>query len=892
MKKHIYILLTFMIFSISSAAQSPYIDSLKVAYHNTEGEDRVMNLLQLSLNLMKIEPDKAVKYIEEGRSYVLNNSEFNAVDKSYNLARFLSIEVQLELVHKNLDKSFQKAKEILVIAEQIKDDRKPEILAKGYRGIGDVYLYQFVFNEAITNYKLAEEALINSNQANKAAGIQAQLSQIYLRQKDFNKSLLFINKALENTDKVEGKNSPIYGYYTFMKMHLLNRMEDFKAVLEIGTPEFIAQAERLGPINYGGTIAHTASAYAALGNEKEANKLLKKLSSLEQKYKIDELTNQYLYVKYQSNFFLTNYKEALADLVVYNLNEDSIRVAQNEKKLLELQTKYESDLKESKIATLEQKAVYNQKIMLFGGGIFSLFLLSTFLFFKNISQKRKNNQKLAAKEKELIESKERLFTNITHEIKTPLSLIISPLKELQSKQQSPEEEYKVNLALNNSQKLLKLVNQILDWHSLEANLTQINPIIGQPKQVIKQTVQLFSSAASEKQINIEMEGIEEEIYLKLDFDKFEKILSNLISNAIKYTPATKKIKIHSAIENNKLVVSISDTGQGISAQQQNQIFQRFNRSDKVLDKEGNGIGLAIVKELTNLMQGDVSLRSQVNKGTTVKITLPFEAVNSPLSSPVKEDETQQTIFIIEDNFQLRNYIVHSLSKHFKIESFSSAEAALERLKEEHPDILLSDVMLPGIDGIEFCQKVKSDENTAHLPLILLTAKPSENNKLIALKQGADVWMNKPFEISELQTQINNLLQSRKKTQEKYSKDIRISFEQNEIKLDNSFLEKVLNSILYNISEEALNVEYLAKQLNISRFQLAKKIKSLTNKTAVQFIRETRIEKARILLLDNEKDISEIAYAVGFKDPNYFSSCFKNYIGTSPSEWRKTNAVSS
>jgi len=560
---------------------------------------------------------------------------------------------------------------------------------------------------------------------------------------------------------------------------------------------------------------------------------------------------------------------------------------------MDLQSKYDTQSKDFQIQNLESEARHNRNLIGFGTGFILLLFLSGFLWLRNISQKKNTAEALAAKELEVMETKERLFTNITHELRTPLSLIINPLREIESQQTNDNLKSKARLALNNSQQLKNLVDQILDWHSLDSKMLKNTLYVGEVNQLLQQTLDRFKSEAAAKQIKLIGEFLNEEINGLLDFDKFEKIANNLISNAIKYSPKGKSVHVKALLENDQLHFNITDQGPGIPIDKQKEIFNRYERGDSVNGINGSGLGLAIVKDLVDLMEGTVSLKSNGITGSMISVIIPFEKIENSKNKKRSKalvtphtDADKPVLFLVEDNLELQKYVSSELASKYQVERFLTAEAAEKALEKNLPDIIVLDVMLPGMDGIAFCEKLKTDTKTNHIPILILTAKPVTPTKIEALKVGVDIWMSKPFEFSQLQLQLRNLLESRKILQQKYNHQISFGLDQNHIKVEDDFLQKLTNFILENISNEQLTVDNLVKSSGMNRSSMSKKLKAMTNKTSVQFIKTIRLEKAKSLLLKKGKNVSEVAFEVGFKDPNYFSSSFKDHFGFPPSDVKR------
>ncbi len=501
---------------------------------------------------------------------------------------------------------------------------------------------------------------------------------------------------------------------------------------------------------------------------------------------------------------------------------------------------------------------------------------------------------------ELDQLKLRLFTDISHELKTPLTLISLPLQKLLD-QSAKKDKFRENLELiyNNVQRLTNLVNQVVDFRRLEAGKIQLETSPGDIVLQLRNMASYYAPLAHEKNIRFEFHCQLQEFWASYDADKLEKIVVNLLSNAFKFTPENEKVELQFDADQLAGIVhiSVSDSGPGIPEEMQQNIFDRFYRlrNEKLSRIPGSGIGLSLVKELVALHKGTIEVQSDGIHGTSFQVSLPVVSVEKTKIPEFQEKEPalnkipsgeKTTVLLIEDEEAMLRFISGELAQYFEVAAFGSVEKAYEWLNSEMPDLIISDVMLPGMTGTEFCQKLKSNPQTSHLPVILLTARDSEDDKIKGLGTGADDYITKPFRMNELVARCFNLIENRKRLKAKFADQEELeakTFTQNSS--DHQFLEKAILLVHENLDNPEFDVPQFCQEMHISKTLLYSKLKTLTGQSATEFVRNIRLKEARKLLLNNrqQQTIAEISYLVGFNDPLYFSRCFKKYFGVPPSE---------
>ncbi|MBK8967264.1 MAG: response regulator [Lewinellaceae bacterium] len=523
--------------------------------------------------------------------------------------------------------------------------------------------------------------------------------------------------------------------------------------------------------------------------------------------------------------------------------------------------------------------------------------------------------------KELDQFKNRLYANITHEFRTPLTVILGITDQL-AQRAGFQEDTGLGLIRRNSRNLLTLINQMLDLSKLEARQLPVNLVQGNVEHFIRYVAESFHSLATEKGIQLRLRSSSDSIIMDYDPGKLQQIISNLLSNAIKFTPGGGTVEVlldvdaEEARESEspqRLVVAVRDTGIGIPPEQLPYIFDRFYQADNssTRKREGTGIGLALTRELVRLFEGIITAASTPGAGSIFTIYLPIRR-EAPLENtngveeilperhalahqieinktavPALHQEDLPLLLLVEDNPDVLTYLIRCLEAQYRIETAVNGQLGIEKALALVPDIIISDVMMPEKDGFEVCDLLKNDARTSHIPLILLTARATVEDRITGLKRGADAYMAKPFHQEELLVRVENLLESRRRLQERY-RNLEVSADSApdpDTQPEDAFLLRLRQLIEEDLSNSDLSIDTICRQMAMSRMQLHRKIKALTGRSTALYIRVVRLQNARRLLNQPELNVSEVAYAVGFDDPKYFSRVFSEEFGVAPSEAR-------
>ncbi|XCF06359.1 two-component regulator propeller domain-containing protein [Tamlana crocina] len=568
--------------------------------------------------------------------------------------------------------------------------------------------------------------------------------------------------------------------------------------------------------------------------------------------------------------------------------------------------------------------------------IFFLFVFGILIFVVNKVRwnqiKLKNQIKLESalheKSQEMNQMKLRFFTNISHELRTPLTLIIGPLQQIMEGSSDTKYLQRLNAIMyKNSTRLLKLINQLLDFRSVESGNVNLIVEEGDFVSFLTEIYNAFEEIASERQISFKFKTSEKSIEGWFDNDKIEKVVYNLLSNAFKFTPTGRSIELILDKENTNgsvcAVIKVVDQGVGIAAEDLPSVFDRFYQVKKESNsiQTGSGLGLAYTKRLVEIHKGSITIDSIVGKGTTCTVSIPiskqeyedssmletqpnqynFSFVKnevkdfksdliSPQENPKKIEHPKETptLLVVEDNIDLRNYLSNYFEKHYKVINAKNGQEGLDLALKMSPDIIISDLMMPVMNGAEMCKIIKNDIKTSHIPVIILTAKLGLENEKEGLEAGADEFVLKPFNMEILRLRVNNILRTKQQWAEKFkTKSTPSSWKELSNKLDKNFLKKSYQFIDKNIDNSDYTVEKFSIDMSMSRSALHKKIKSITGQSTSEFIRTIRIKRAATLIVSGQYSITEVVFMVGFSDIKYFRTCFKRQFGQTPSEYIKS-----
>lgn len=514
-------------------------------------------------------------------------------------------------------------------------------------------------------------------------------------------------------------------------------------------------------------------------------------------------------------------------------------------------------------------------------------------------------------EAQATDAKLTFFTNVSHEFRTPLTLIADPVDRLLADRSLGDGQRSLlRLARKNVDVMLRLVGEILDFRKVQKGKMTLRLSRFDLADALRQWTEGFLPVAERKNIDLEIVA-NEEIDMVADHDKLAKVVYNLLSNAMKYTPSGGHVKLSAVRDGDNAIVKVSDDGQGMTADEAKHVFDRFYQTGNAVG--GTGIGLALVKAFTEMHHGDIAVESKPGKGSTFTMTIPLvqdgeitegqpasemspngeadEAVSlegaeeqsgiDRITSLESQDEQKPMVLVIDDNDDVRGYVASLLASGYDVRQADNGTTGLERAMSEVPDIVICDVMMPGIDGLEVCRRLKAETATSHIPVILLTARTMDDQRVEGYDCGADAYITKPFSAKVLLARVKNLLDTRQKLKRLYTSDDAPTTERDDA--DSRFMHDFNRLVLARMSDASLSVEDISAGLGLSRVQMYRKVKALTGSSPVELIRIMRLKKADRLLKQGGRTVSEVSYDVGFASPSYFAKCFKSFFGRLPSE---------
>ena len=529
----------------------------------------------------------------------------------------------------------------------------------------------------------------------------------------------------------------------------------------------------------------------------------------------------------------------------------------------------------------------------------------------------------------LDQEKTRFFTNITHELRTPLTLILGPVAQIADDTREPATRQRAELAQRNAQRLLLLTNQLLDLSRLEAGQQVLHPVSGEVVGFVRGLLGSFESLAQQRGLHCTFEADAPALHVQFDPDMLEKLLTNLLSNAFKFTPPAGVVAVAlrqlngpagslpggpAAATTRWVELTVRDTGCGIAPDQLPHVFDRFYQVDDstTREQEGTGIGLALTKELVELQAGTIALASELGRGTTAVVQLPLAAAPAPArpepadAGPARPEPADTgpvaavaapagpalvpgaapaeapLLLLVEDNAEVRAYLRTLLAADYQLLEAENGLIGVALAVEQLPDLVLTDAMMPRLDGYGLCRTLKQDERTSHIPVVLLTAKTDLPSRLLSLETGADAYLTKPFQRAELLAQLRNLVAGRQQLQEAYRRGVvGLAAPAGPPSKEQAFLAKVKQVVEQHLADETLSVDRLSQELQLSRTQLHRKLKALTAQSPGDFIRLVRLQRAHELLAAGAATVAEIAYQVGYGNPASFSTSFSRHFGYAP-----------
>lgn len=946
--RHVILIALLPLFSIGQSQNNT--DSLIALikksknFYNDDGQlDSAYHYAEISYNWAKVlksdslqveivgilsflEPDleKSLFYLKESEPIVIKNAHWKALENFYYvrasvyyhnndderaLVHFLKLDSILQIRKDNI---FLQAMTKVCIVNAFHDSQSlndtsffPQMTKNIKVGLQII--------DAGLKLSEAEQELYNAHSLNVPAAIlYEKMGYIYAERKEPQKAIETYQKALNNTISNDNHLRKSSIYHGLANLYNSEKQKDsalyyYKKELEAisKTPNTLWKA--ISNYKIAEFFNNNGDPQTALKHLKTSDELMLNAHHVREdnKYAIQDILAGVYYN-------LGDFKKAYEASDKARSHLQLIQTEFNKKNVSELETKYRTDKIEQQVSllksqneTVEQQKTNQRNLLLGSLGIVSIAGLFLFMLYRN-------RQKTTIRLQELDTLKSNFFANISHEFRTPLTLISSPIDDVLSDETtSDKKRHQFNIAKQNAERLLELVNQLLDLSKIDAGHLRLHRQQGNILQLISSLSDAFTYHAEQKNISYIIDISRQEQPVWFDKDALEKIIVNLLSNAIKYTPENGSIAIEAYLESNKLHLKIQNSGKSLSLDERKHIFERFYQAN---DKnQGTGIGLALVKEFIGLHEGDIEVTSTPSQGTTFRLSLNVSNSSfkneSILGSSISEltsskivnvmstmdddeefkDSGLPILLVVEDHDDLRQLLKQIFENQYNVMLASNGSIGIALALENIPDLIISDVMMPEKDGIALTKELKNDERTAHIPIILLTAKADLENQFKGIEIGADDYITKPFDKKLLVLKVEKLIESRRKLQLRYSqelvllpKDIAIT------NLDEKFLKKVETILEKNLVEPSFNVTEFSEAVGMSRMQLHRKLKALTGLTASEFIRSQRLKLAAQLLKTSDINMAQVGYSVGFNDHSYFTKCFKEAYNCTPTEFAKRN----
>lgn len=797
----------------------------------------------------------------------------------------------------------------LLIVDSIhkKEPLRADIIAAAYQSLGNVYLELKQYDAAEQYYlkankefeKIPEAGIFYSNITNVFLG------EVYYFKGKLNKADSLLSKTLLFFEKIADKRTvaEIHNYLGLINLakgNLESAEVYFKNALQF-------QKENLHHLEAAQSALQLGELYLKKGKPAEAIDFFQQALFYNRNVKNGSLNNT-IYSKLAQAYALQgNYKEAYKFSEIATAINDSIHQIQTASKIKEIEAIYQTESRDREIALLTaknelvvQQKKYQRNLL---WGILGLIMLATvfvILLFRN-------RQRITEKLKELDIAKSTFFANISHEFRTPLTLVTGPIEDqLASENLSPSTRRNLKSALRNTQRLKDLVDQLLALAKLEKKQLKLNIQPDNMPSFIIAHSEAFAFECQEKNIRFSVEVIKDEILDWFDQDVLDKILYNLVGNALKYTPENGFIILNGIRNGENYEISLTNSGSYINPDQRQKIFERFYQINN--KNPGTGIGLSLTKELVEIHKGTITLTSEEHGNTEFKVILPVNKTafgeNQIFSGQTQYDrkETESVfdknveaevvlsgnapvVLVIDDSRDIREYVRSIFETTHLVFTANNGKEGFKKAIEHIPDIVISDVMMPEEDGFTLTKHLKENELTSHIPVILLTAKTHIVSKLEGMGIGADAYVTKPFNSQLLRATVENLLENRRKLQQRFSQEVVLTSKKIDVSsAEEQFLERLQTVFDHNITDPGFTSENFGSEMGISRMQLHRKLKALTGQSASEFLRSQRLRLAIHLLEENKISISEVGYSVGFNDPSYFTKCFKQEYGVPPSEY--------
>ena len=765
------------------------------------------------------------------------------------------------------------------------------------------------YDSAISYFKKSDSISGILDDISGKASANYNLSVVYKNTGQLDSALLYNRRGRELYEKLGSRKRISYCYFTLGEIHRKN--EDIPQALEAYQESLKLSKAIDDSVQIGYSSMAVADMYNALENGEASIVHLDNAKTVAQRMQLDILAMDVHERLAERQAKSGNFEDAYDNLQRFVILKDSLYTKEKRELGSEIEAKYQNEQKTKEIALLasekEVQALQLSKRKNELNAIIAfavLILLLAGLLYNQYRIKQKTNKEL----QKLNQLKSNFFANISHEFRTPLTLIRGPIEHLEQNPDDKLDKDDIKMLRRNTNKVLGLVNQLLDLSRIDEGKMQLKSTEGDVFKCLRTASASFNSHAAQRNMDYRVEVPNRPLWASFDRDKLEKIVYNLLSNAFKFSEDGQLVAFEASYLGEELLIQVSDSGRGIAKDKLPFIFDRFYQVDgsTTKDRGGSGIGLSLSKDLVELMDGTITVSSEEGKGTYFTVHIPLEQIKTlqthseklrqekqkktekreTFEFPKTDNRKLQKILVVEDNEDMRQFIMSQFLKKYRVVQAKNGEHGLKLAVSENPDLILTDLMMPKMDGMELCKRLKTNLDTSHIPVIMLTARAGEENKIEGLETGADAYLTKPFSANELLARAKNLIAQRQRLLEHYQKSER-TLDPERItttSLDKRFMEKVLELFEKQYSDPNFGVPLMQKELAMSKTQLHRKLKALTHETPGELLRNFRLKRAAQLLSQKADTVTQVAYQVGFSNPSYFAKCFKALYGVSPSSY--------
>ena len=844
--------------------------------------------------------DDAKKYLNRNLKIAIQGNDSLAIAKSYNVLAAINTQ---QIEYTEAMDLYTKASKIF---QNLGANRNH---SRALGNIGFIHRNLGNYGKAESYFRESDDIARKENFTAQLAFNAYNLSIVYRELGQLDRAVESNQKAIEIYSKLGDAKRVSFGYFTMGKINL--KKEDYETAL-INFKESLKISKKVrDSVNIGHSFEHIAKCLHKLNRNQEAKENLNKALEIAVEIDLEILRMKVYEILADVHTSESEYEEALLNYKQFTDIQNRIYTREKVDLANDIEAKYQNEQKEQEIAllqsekqlqTLQLNKRLNERNAII---VFTLvILLLAGLSYNQYRIKRKANEQL----RELDRLKSNFFANISHEFRTPLTLIKGPIEQLE---QNPDDKLSlenIKMIRRNATRVLKLVNQLLDLSKIDQGNLKLNPTEGDVYKCLRASTSSFNSHAAQRNIDYHIMIPKGVVWASFDRDKLDKIVYNLLSNAFKFSPDNSLISFKSDFDTSGLFIQVKDTGKGIPEDKLPFIFDRFYQVDGGVssEQEGTGIGLSLSKDLVDLMDGTLTVRSELDKGTCFTIQLPIREIKTGEEKGVSSSEPKYgvnedlekiklepkdlrdvpSILMVEDNADMRHFIREQIIHSYKVFEATDGQMGYKKSISLQPDLIITDLMMPKMDGIELCKKLKTNVDTSHIPVIMLTAKAGIENRIEGLETGADDYLTKPFDAKELLVRSQNLIEQRKKLRELFAKS-EVNIDPKKVtvnSIDQRFLESLINLLELNYADSEFGVPQIQHSLAMSKTQLHRKVKALTNEAPGELLRNFRLKRAAQLLSQKADTVTQIAYMVGFNNLSYFAKCFKQRYGIPPSSY--------